>query len=167
MYLRSIARTHVQGEVNAADIEKAVKRRFGIDLTGKAPCTAVQTSALAAIGSEPARTASDQTGAMELSCSYGDFDSPYGSALTFSFAQGYEQYCRGGESVTIRQIEVAGFAACAAEKPDLGGCTVGVDTAEGQALAATTIGSVTAPVGPLCDRAAEFAATAIAALTPG
>ena len=35
MYLRSIARTHVQGEVNAADIEKAVKRRFGIDLTGK------------------------------------------------------------------------------------------------------------------------------------
>ena len=35
MYLRSIARTHVQGEVNAADIEKDVKRRFGIDLTGK------------------------------------------------------------------------------------------------------------------------------------
>ena len=35
MYLRSIARTHVQGEVNAADIEKAVKSKFGIDLTGK------------------------------------------------------------------------------------------------------------------------------------
>ena len=35
MYLRSIARKHVQGEVNAADIEKDVKRRFGIDLTGK------------------------------------------------------------------------------------------------------------------------------------
>ena len=26
---------HVQGEVNAADIEKDVKRRFGIDLAGK------------------------------------------------------------------------------------------------------------------------------------
>ena len=35
MYLRSIARKHVQGEVNAADIEKDAKRRFGIDLTGK------------------------------------------------------------------------------------------------------------------------------------
>ena len=35
MYLRSIARTHVQGEVNAADIEKDVKRQFSIDLTGK------------------------------------------------------------------------------------------------------------------------------------
>ena len=27
--------THVQGEVNAADIEKAVKSKFSIDLTGK------------------------------------------------------------------------------------------------------------------------------------
>ena len=35
MYLRSIARTHVQGEVNAADIEKDVKSKFSIDLTGK------------------------------------------------------------------------------------------------------------------------------------
>ena len=35
MYLRSIARKHVQGEVSAADIEKDVKRKFGIDLTGK------------------------------------------------------------------------------------------------------------------------------------
>ena len=35
MYLRSIARKHVQGEVSAADIEKDVKRQFGIDLTGK------------------------------------------------------------------------------------------------------------------------------------
>ena len=35
VYLRSIASEHVQGEVNAADIEKDVKRRFGIDLTGK------------------------------------------------------------------------------------------------------------------------------------
>ena len=35
MYLRSIASEHVKGEVNAADIEKDVKRRFGIDLTGK------------------------------------------------------------------------------------------------------------------------------------
>ena len=35
MYLRSIASKHVQGEVNAADIEKDVKRRFGIDLTDK------------------------------------------------------------------------------------------------------------------------------------
>ena len=35
VYLRSIASKHVQGEVNAADIEKDVKRRFGIDLTGK------------------------------------------------------------------------------------------------------------------------------------
>ena len=26
---------HVRGEVNAAEIEKDVKRRFGIDLTGK------------------------------------------------------------------------------------------------------------------------------------
>ena len=35
VYLRSIASKHVQGEVNAADIEKDAKRRFGIDLTGK------------------------------------------------------------------------------------------------------------------------------------
>ena len=35
MYLRSIARKHVQGEVSAADIEKDVQRQFGIDLTGK------------------------------------------------------------------------------------------------------------------------------------
>jgi hypothetical protein len=35
VYLRSIARTHVQGEVNAADIEKDVQREFRIDLTGK------------------------------------------------------------------------------------------------------------------------------------
>lgn len=35
MYLRSIARTYVQGEVNAADIEKDVQREFRIDLTGK------------------------------------------------------------------------------------------------------------------------------------
>ena len=35
VYLRSIARKHVQGEVTAADIEKDVKRQFGIDLTGK------------------------------------------------------------------------------------------------------------------------------------
>ena len=35
MYLRSIARKHVQGEVSAADIEKDVNRQFGIDLTGK------------------------------------------------------------------------------------------------------------------------------------
>ena len=35
VYLRSIASKHVQGEVNAADIEKDVKREFGIDLTGK------------------------------------------------------------------------------------------------------------------------------------
>ena len=35
VYLRSIARTHVQGEVNAADIEKDVQRKFRIDLTGK------------------------------------------------------------------------------------------------------------------------------------
>ena len=35
VYLRSIARTHVQGEVNAADIEKDVQREFCIDLTGK------------------------------------------------------------------------------------------------------------------------------------
>ena len=35
VFLRNIARKHVQGKVNAADIEKAVKRRFGIDLTGK------------------------------------------------------------------------------------------------------------------------------------
>ena len=35
MYLRSIASKYVQGEVNAADIEKDVKRRFGIDLTDK------------------------------------------------------------------------------------------------------------------------------------
>ena len=35
MYLRSIAKQHVQGEVSAADIEKDVKRQFGIDLTGK------------------------------------------------------------------------------------------------------------------------------------
>ena len=35
VYLRSIASKHVQGEVNAADIEKDTKRRFGIDLTGK------------------------------------------------------------------------------------------------------------------------------------
>ena len=35
MFLRSIARKHVQGEVNAADIEKDVKRQFGIDLTGE------------------------------------------------------------------------------------------------------------------------------------
>ena len=35
VYLRSIASKHVQGEVNAADIERDVKRRFGIDLTGK------------------------------------------------------------------------------------------------------------------------------------
>ena len=35
VYLRSIASKHVQGEVNAADIEKGVNRRFGIDLTGK------------------------------------------------------------------------------------------------------------------------------------
>ena len=33
--MRSIARTHVRGEVNAADIEKDVQRRFGIDLTGE------------------------------------------------------------------------------------------------------------------------------------
>jgi hypothetical protein len=35
VYLRSIARTYVQGEVNAADIEKDVQREFRIDLTGK------------------------------------------------------------------------------------------------------------------------------------
>jgi hypothetical protein len=35
VYLRSIARKHVQGEVSAADIEKDVQRQFGIDLTGK------------------------------------------------------------------------------------------------------------------------------------
>ena len=35
VYLRSIARKHVQGKVNAADIEKDVARQFGIDLTGK------------------------------------------------------------------------------------------------------------------------------------
>ena len=35
MYLRSIASKHVQGEVNAADIEKDVQRKFRIDLTGK------------------------------------------------------------------------------------------------------------------------------------
>ena len=35
VYLRSVARKHVQGEVNATDIEKAVKRELGIDLTGK------------------------------------------------------------------------------------------------------------------------------------
>ena len=33
--MRSIARTYVQGEVNAADIEKDVQREFRIDLTGK------------------------------------------------------------------------------------------------------------------------------------
>ena len=35
VYLRSIASKHVQGEVNAADMEKDAKTRFGIDLTGK------------------------------------------------------------------------------------------------------------------------------------
>jgi len=35
VYLRSIARKHVKGEVSAADIEKDVKRKFGIDLTGE------------------------------------------------------------------------------------------------------------------------------------
>ena len=35
MFLRSIARKHVKGEVSAADIEKDVKRKLSIDLTGK------------------------------------------------------------------------------------------------------------------------------------
>ena len=35
VYLRGIARKHLQGEVNATDIEKAVKRELGIDLSGK------------------------------------------------------------------------------------------------------------------------------------
>ena len=35
VYLRSIARKHVLGQANAADIEKDVKRQFGIDLMGK------------------------------------------------------------------------------------------------------------------------------------
>ena len=52
MYLRSIARTHVQGEVNAADIEKDVKRRFGTDLELQEPmdksrvCTALDAHVL-------------------------------------------------------------------------------------------------------------------------
>jgi len=35
VYLRSIARKHVKGEVSAADIEMDVKRRFGIDVTDR------------------------------------------------------------------------------------------------------------------------------------
>ena len=35
MYLRNVARKHVLGQANAADIEKDVKRELGIDLTGK------------------------------------------------------------------------------------------------------------------------------------
>jgi hypothetical protein len=35
VFLRSIARKHVKGEVSAADIEKDVKRKLSIDLTGK------------------------------------------------------------------------------------------------------------------------------------
>ena len=34
VYLRKIARKHVKGEVNTADIEMDVKRKFGIDITG-------------------------------------------------------------------------------------------------------------------------------------
>ena len=35
VYLRNVARKHVLGQANAADIEKDVKRVLGIDLTGK------------------------------------------------------------------------------------------------------------------------------------
>ena len=35
MYLRSVARKHFQGEMSATDVEKAVKRELGVDLTGK------------------------------------------------------------------------------------------------------------------------------------
>ena len=35
VYLRQIARKHVKGEVSTADIERDVKREFGIDIEGK------------------------------------------------------------------------------------------------------------------------------------
>ena len=138
-----------------------------IDLVGKDPCSAVPDAALAAVGSEPARSVSDRTGSSELGCSYLDFDSPYGSALFFDTGAGYEKFGHGGIGVITRPITVQGLPAFAAEKPSRAGCTVGVDVAPGQSLSVSTIGSFDEPTAPLCDRAAEFASTAIAALHAG
>ena len=121
------------------------------------------TDSLAAIGSEPARSASDRTGTSEVACSYLDFNSPNGTALFFDTGQDFTQYGNGGEMTTT--IKVAGYRAFSV--PNAGGaaCTVAVDTAPAQSLSTTTIGSYDDPVQQLCDRAAQFAATAIEALT--
>ena len=154
-------------DINAPETTTPVPtsgRPFAVDLTGVDPCTAIPTDVLAALGSSTAFSEKDQTGPTEYSCSYRDNNSPYGSSLTVDPSKGYEQYSKSGVGVTVTQISVAGFKAYAAEKPGLGGCTVGVDVADSQSLSSTRIGPVNQPAGPLCDKAAAFAAAAINAI---
>ncbi|WP_460868923.1 DUF3558 domain-containing protein [Rhodococcus aerolatus] len=140
------------------------ERARSLDLDGKDPCTVMSDRELAGLGSSPAKLGAQQLSSSLLACSYRDVNSPYGTSLSFDVAEGYEQYGERNEGVVVTPVDVAGFRASAVQKPSRAACTVGVDTADSQSLATTTVGSFDAPVPPLCEKAAEFAAAAITAL---
>lgn len=143
----------------------AAVRPASLDVTGLDPCDVIPDDVLASIGSSPARVGSDQTGATEFGCSYRDINSPDGTGVFLNSGESYEEFGRPAGGVIVTPIQVSGYRAFSVQKPSRAACTVGVDIADTQSLSTTSTGSFSAPVPPLCDRAAEFAAAAITALT--
>lgn len=139
-------------------------RPADLDLAGLDPCSVIPVDVVTSLGYSPSKEGQDQTGATEFACSYRDINGIDGTALFFDTSKGYEQFMSGSPSNVNTPINVVGYRAYSVQNQNLGGCTVGVDVADSQSVAASRTGALAEPVAPLCDRAAEFAAAAVTAL---
>ena len=135
-----------------------------IDVTGKDPCVAIPVDLLSAFGSSPAKIASKQLSSTKLGCGFRDVNGIYGFTLFFDSGESFSEYEASSPGNVVIPSEVAGRDAYVVQDEQLGGCTVAVDTAPTQSVIANRTGPQGEPVGPLCDKAAQFAAAAIDAV---
>lgn len=137
-----------------------------INLQNKDICATVPPAQLTELGYRPPVAGVTQTSPTQFGCDFRYLGpGSDGTSLFFDSARGYEQYSTSSPGVTVTPIDVAGFPAYEVQNPRFHGCTVGVDVAESQSLAATTTESSRDAVAPLCEKSALFAAAAITALS--
>ncbi|GAB2935765.1 hypothetical protein GCM10027047_35540 [Rhodococcus aerolatus] len=85
--------------------------------------------------------------------------------MFFDAAEGYQKFSQSSPGNIVSPMKIMGYMAYSVQDQQLGGCTIAVDVADSQNLSTSSSGPQSDPVAPLCEKAAEFAAAAITALT--
>lgn len=149
---------------SSAPASSASSRPADLDLAGLNPCSTIGADVLAELGYRPPALSERPTSPTQVACSFRDLTGVDGTALFFDSGVGYEQYSNPSPSQTVTETEVMGYRAFSVENSSIGGCTVGADVNDSQTVSAARTGPPGGPTAPLCDKAAQFTAAAIATL---